>query len=425
MVNEIAIEEETLPLSGECEVQETPYFSDVYGSVHVLDQPAPAGTVVQAISPRGDVVGCFMVGNSGQYGFMRIYGEDTSAATPIPGMRDGELVAFTVSGAPAVATPLFYWTNDHATHQVDLNAVASEGQVLLLSPGWNLFSFRFEPPVPLVGQVLSSIDGKYDRVLGERGIFAPHLADTYNTLHELHTGKGYYARITSTTSINALIEGVSVPVTTPIPLHSGWNWIGYRPETSLPITTALQSIDGHYQRVLSLDKTYDPSLPDYSTLQEMQPGEGYLIYATDVVTLVYPAGDAQARATVTAKGMAPGCSEVAPTPYLSLLYGRLTINDAPAPAGTRVEVVTPRGEVAGCFRTDASGQFGILHVYGEDSTADPPIPGFREGESVSIHINGVPVEGVDITWHNDRELHEVQIETTIRSFFLPLVLKDR
>jgi len=425
MVNEIALEEETLPLGSQCVVQETPYFSEVYGDVTIMiindQQPAPVGTVVQAINPRGDTVGCFTVSSDGLYGFMRIYGEDASANPPIPGMRDGELVAFRVNGAPARATPLFYWHDDHASHRVDLVAGSIEGQSVLFSPGWNLFSFRLNQVVPSVPQVLSSIDGRYDRVLGEEGVYVPDLPDVYNTLRELHAGLGYYLRITSTTSVPALIEGMSTPVTTPIPLHTGWNWIGYLPETTLPITVALQSVEGYYQRVLSLDKTYDPALPEFSTLHEMEPGRGYLIYANDVVTLTYPAGTGMtAHGRVGAR--TAGCGTVSPTPQLTLMYGQVEINGDLAPVGTRVEVVTPRGKVAGCFIVETAGQFGLMHVYGEDATANPVIGGFRPGEPLAFRVNGFPVElSATLTWQDNREPHVVSLSAIVHSLYLPLV----
>ena len=39
-------------------VQPTPNFSEYYGSVSLDGEAAPAGTLVEAYSPRGDKVGC-------------------------------------------------------------------------------------------------------------------------------------------------------------------------------------------------------------------------------------------------------------------------------------------------------------------------------------------------------------------------------
>ena len=423
MVNEIALEQQTVAAQNVCEVQETPYFSEVYGDVTIVEQAAAPGSVIQAINPRGDTVGCFTVDSSGQYGFMRLYGEDTSAEPDIPGLRAGEVVLFRVNGALAVATPTFAWQDDRTVHQVDLAAGIVQGQALLLQPGWNLFSIRLEPPVPSVRQVLSSIEGRYDRVLGENGIYTTALPDSYNTLREIHAGLGYYLRITSATTTNALIEGTPVTTDTAIPLHPGWNWIGYLPTTTLPITQALQSIEGSYQRVLGLNKTYDPALPQFSTLKQLEPGQGYLLFAMSAISLTYPAGGSGSTSEAPAAGP-PLCRSVQPTPLVSLAYGQIEVNGSPAPPGTRVEAVTPRSEVAGCFIVEQPGLFGLMHVYGEDDTATPIIPGFRAGEPLTFRVNGSAADtAISITWQDDRTPHESPLSGALPKYFLPIVVK--
>lgn len=101
-------------------VQSTPYFTVVYGSVEINDQPAVVGTVVEARTPRGEVVGCFVVETPGHYGMMYVYGEDENVSPPIPGMREGEAVTFTVNGTEATASPQLAWSNDHDMHEVVL-----------------------------------------------------------------------------------------------------------------------------------------------------------------------------------------------------------------------------------------------------------------------------------------------------------------
>lgn len=107
-------------------VPTTPYFTIAYGTVQLGGAPAPAGTIVQAVSPRDEVVGCFEVSDTGYYGAVYIYGEDTSASPPIPGLRDGETVTFFVGSAQASASPTLVWHNDRTSHQADLS-VSSPG----------------------------------------------------------------------------------------------------------------------------------------------------------------------------------------------------------------------------------------------------------------------------------------------------------
>lgn len=420
MVNEIALEEETLANAAICQIKTTPSFSQVYGNVVLAGTTAPPGTVVQAISPRGDTVGCFTVTNNGLYGFMRIYGEDSSANPPIPGMRAGELVSFKVSGSPAVATPLFYWQNDKASHPVDLNAATMDGQFILLNPGWNWLSLNLEPPTPLVAQAFSSINGRYDRVLGETGIYDTSLPPVFNSLKEIHAGSGYMMRITGSASVNLLAEGVSLPATTPIPLHQGWNWVGYLPTQTLPVADALQSITGQYQLVLGQNGTYDPALPLFSTLQEMSAGNGYLIYANTATTLIYP--DSSEMGSSLHAPMPANFT--AQTPFFTLVYGEVQLNGMPAPVGTVIEAVTPRGEVAGRAVVKDAGVLAFMSVYGEDETAVPLIPGFKAGEEIMWRINGHPAQSTNsLSWQNDWATHETELNLMGYWAYLPFIQK--
>jgi hypothetical protein len=422
LVNEIALEQETLLRSTGCDVAVTPYFAETYGAVLVNGQAAPAGTLIQAVSPRGDVVGCYLVDNTGQYGLMRIYGEDMTANPPIPGMRDEDRVAFRVDGAPAVASPAFYWQDDKAAYQVDLGAGGIEGQFILMQPLWNLVSFQLEPPNPLVASVLDSIDGRYDRVLAETASYNPDILPVYNSLRELHAGESYYVRLSGETSANLLVEGLRVPVTTPIPLHRGWNWVGYYPTATLPVTYVLQSIAGDYQRVFSLDKTFDPALPEYSTLQTMAPGEGYLIYASQITTLTYPAAPWENGMLKTSKSTTQIPTTVNPTPYFTVMYGQVTINGNPAPAGTQIELLTPRGEVAGHSQIRVPGRLNLTHIYGADEDA---IPGFAAGEPLKFLVNGIPVSvnPSSLTWEDDKSVHFVELSAVIHCAYLPVITR--
>jgi len=104
-------------------VQPTPNFSEYYGSVSLDGEAAPAGTLVEAYSPRGDKVGCVQVSIPGYYPYMRVYGEEGIT----PGMRGNEEVTFKVGGYLATTNPSpVLWFNDWDQHQVSLSATTSD-----------------------------------------------------------------------------------------------------------------------------------------------------------------------------------------------------------------------------------------------------------------------------------------------------------
>jgi len=397
----------------------TPYYTIVYGQITVNGQPAPVGTQVSALNPRGDVVGCFPVTTAGQYGFMRIYGEDATANPPIPGMRDGEVVAFQINGQPAIATPELVWHNDRTAHLVNL--ITQEWRTIHLDSGWNLFSFNVRPSSAAITTVLSSIAGRYDRVLGESGSYDPSLPPMFNSLPYLYAEGGYYIRISGATPVELAVHGAPIAPTSPITLHQGWNWIGYLPQVTWPITQALASIEGCYDLVNDEDDTYAPRLPEFSTLWQMTPGDGYLIRTTRACTLTYPAGSPGLLAVLTGARPASDCGNVARTPDYSMVYGSLIVNGHPAPVGATVEAVTPRGDVAGCFRVTAPGAYGFMRLYGADAAGSST--GFRPGEAVAFRVNGLPATfSSALTWQNDREPHALNLKATFRSILLPLIL---
>jgi hypothetical protein len=281
--------------------------------------------------------------------------------------------------------------------------------------------------VPLLAAVLASIDGKYDRVLGAEGIYDADIPPQFRTLTELHATRSYYLRLDGVASANLLIEGSPLAVSTPIPLQVGWNWVGYLPQTALPVTVALSSLAGSYQRVLGAGgQFYDVRYPTFSTLKQMAPGQGYRIYATQAATLTYPSAAAalapDARPGTPADQAAP--CRVTATPNLLLLFGALTVNDRPAAVGTVVEALTPRGDVAGCFVVDTPGQYGFMALFGEDPTATPAIPGFRPDEPIRLRVNGLETTLAEpIRWQDDLAPRRVDLAATPYRHWLPLIAR--
>jgi len=103
-------------------VQPTPNFSEYYGSVSLDGGAAPAGTLIEAYSPRGDKVGCVQVSVPGYYPYMRVYGAEGTT----PGMYNNEEVTFKVGGHLATTDPSpVIWFNDWDQHEVNLSATSA------------------------------------------------------------------------------------------------------------------------------------------------------------------------------------------------------------------------------------------------------------------------------------------------------------
>ena len=91
-----------------------------------------------------------------------------------------------------------------------------------------------------------------------------------------------------------------------------------------------------------------------------------------------------------------------------------------------LEAVTPRDEIAGRFVVEQPGQYGLMHIYGEDDTALPPIGGFREGEPVRLLVNGFsPKAATQLSWQDDRTPHEMTLQLILHPTYLPLVWRSQ
>jgi hypothetical protein len=107
---------------------------------------------------------------------------------------------------------------------------------------------------------------------------------------------------------------------------------------------------------------------------------------------------------------------------MTVVYGQITVNSGPAPVGTLVEVLTPRGEVAGCALVTREGQYGMMHVYGADDTAQPAIEGLWIEEPLTFRVNGVPASSLaTVLWENDKMTHQTALYAVIHNTYLPLI----
>ncbi len=294
-----------------------------------------------------------------------------------------------------------------------------DAQSIPVAAGWNLNSFAVTPADLATTTVLQSIAGTYAWIQGDGTFFDPALGPEYNTLSELRPEAAYY--IYTTAEEEVALVGTRIPVTTPIALQAGWNWIGYLPDTALPVEQALQSIAGKYQRILSITDSYESLLPENSYLTVLEPGQGYLIHMTEPATLVYPEVSAANAAAPTQASPLSRCN-VAPTPLLTLVYGDVSINGQPAPVGARIEAMSSGGTIAGCFVVQKTGQFGLMHVYGGWDPTQSDETTSKEGEEILWRVNSVAAQSdVSLLWQSDLSPHRLNLATTMKPLYLPLI----
>ena len=175
------------------------------------------------------------------------------------------------------------------TRVVKVNVTEYSVNVTLES-GWDMIGVPLALSNHTLPVVLSSIDGKYERVgyynatiPGMQYYFPAHPG--WSTLEELEPCAGYWINMTE--HCNLAFEGKKFCELSR-DLEDGWNMFSVPygiANKTLP--SALSSIDSKYERVGYYNATipgmqyYFPAHPGWSTLNELEPGAGYWINMTE------------------------------------------------------------------------------------------------------------------------------------------------
>ena len=159
-----------------------------------------------------------------------------------------------------------------------------------LVPGWNWFSVNATGEDMSLNTVLSSVNGSMNYIKSQTSYSEYY--DSYGwwgTLENINNEEMYKATANSS-NIIAFTGSPVEPSEVQIGLSAGWNWVGYTPQTSLGINTALSSINGlaTYIKDQTTYSEYYDSYGWWGTLELMSPYGGYMINTNAEGTLVYP-----------------------------------------------------------------------------------------------------------------------------------------
>jgi hypothetical protein len=89
-----------------------------------------------------------------------------------------------------------------------------------------------------------------------------------------------------------IIGTALTPASTPIPVVSGWNWIGYIPGYKLPVNTALASLPAAEGDIIKSQSAFavyvNNTVGWVGDLKKLTPSNGYLLRMANAGTLTYP-----------------------------------------------------------------------------------------------------------------------------------------
>jgi parallel beta-helix repeat protein len=165
-----------------------------------------------------------------------------------------------------------------------------------LKQGWNLISIPLIQDEQNLTRVLGSIDDYYDAVqwFDNEDNIDPWKHNKIgkafgNALSELNETIGFWIHITQPGDTLFLYNGTQPTSNQTIPLHPGWNMVGYPSLTSYNRTVGLNNLtfDTHVNAIW----TYDSATQKYKELTEsdyFEIGKGYYIHAITECTWAVP-----------------------------------------------------------------------------------------------------------------------------------------
>lgn len=272
-------------------LQDVPFTSENDVVAAFVDGQVRGVATVMEVVPQDEYAAFLTVysnANSGETVSFRLYDASECREHAI-----SETVAFESDGVVGSASELAPYTVSDATLQS-----------ISLVKGWTWISFGVEAADMSAKAVLSQLKAKEgDIIKGQTG-YSQYVNGQgwVGTLDSIKTGMTY--KLQSAEATDLVFIGSPVDVEDhPIKINAGWNWVGYLPDNSLGINTALASLsstatsDDIIKNQFAF-ATY--SNGDWSgSLGTMVPGDGYLMRAGQTGSLVYPGATGQEQSAST------------------------------------------------------------------------------------------------------------------------------
>ncbi|NQU06040.1 MAG: right-handed parallel beta-helix repeat-containing protein [Calditrichaeota bacterium] len=315
---------------------------------------------------------------------------------------------------------------DHS--QADMGALffGENLNPILLESGWNLISSYVEPPDDDMWIIWSYhlTRGYLSRVKDHFGRFLWPKYD-YNNIPGWDVSYGYQVKMNRASRL--YIVGEPLGDDRSIPLPEGWSIAAYYPEQETPVQEALSNIED--QLIFAKDGEghfYWPEY-DFSSMEVLHRGQGYQLYVSEAVELVWNVPDRAASADycVGDSSTLVHFSSVAHTgcnmSILILNTDATNNEDHPAQGGFEVGVFTKNGLCVGAGVITENEACGVA-VWGDDPTTDE-IDGALEKDQLSfLSWNGTQESELQTEWIEGNGTYLTDGFAVVSHNAVPLVL---
>ncbi|KPL14430.1 MAG: hypothetical protein AMS26_10845 [Bacteroides sp. SM23_62] len=373
--------------------------------------PVQIGDVISAEDPDSVICGIFTVDKPAYYGFMPVYKDDDTTPGIDEGAQPGDTITFRINGylAETLGPDNPVWTSHASILHVDLNVEEIDTLNIPLATGWNLISWNVDTPEDSTHTILKEISAKVIVVLGyENGglTYKPGLP-TFSNLQIMDHLHGYWIKMAQADTLVVIGNPVDYQQT-PVYCESGWNLVSYLSESPDSVAHSLETVIDNLVRAYGFKNgamTFDPQMPEFSTLHILCRTFGYWLYLTQNDTLGYPEPlpgvqcpyeDLMLVKMIASAGQNSG--GLIPTNEWVNVFGEgIKLDNKLLPVGTRIYARDPNGITCGEFVVSTPGKFGFMPIYRDDPHSDID-EGCQPGDEISIYFNDFEIP-VKVTWN--------------------------
>jgi len=395
--SETLLEEDFVLIYNAQVVIPTTEWINIYCAEPALDDvPLAPGDIIAAYDPDSVLCGMGMVKESGAYGFIPIYRDDPYSEED-EGAEPGDIITIEINFNQVYTSPVIVWEENG--DRIEVCLFFSENCIeISLDDEWNLISWN----VAYQSNVEDFILGWEECVdiimsFDQGGLtYKPDLPE-YSTLTELDYYHGYWFKMDC--PYDLLICAGEIDPEDFIPVYTGWNLVSYWPKMSYTVEEGFASILDFLLVALGYDgggQTWLPEILKFNSLTDLYPGLGYWVKLSQNMNLYYPGfGVPTGAAKLQSRPLADG---IIPTQRWISLYGKnIAIDETRIQSGSKIEVYSNQGVLCGSAEYDGE-LLKFTPVYGFDNMGGISSGYPKEGETVSILVNGMPVYP-EITWN--------------------------
>jgi hypothetical protein len=246
-----------------------------------------------------------------------------------------------------------------------------------INPGWNWISYNVGLMDSAVNKGLESLSNPQGGLIKGQTAFSSY-SNTLQTwagnLKNLSHLTMYQYKSNAVDSLQLL--GMPVDPSTPIPVTSGWNWIGYLPQRGMRVWEALGSLtplNGDLVKGQFTFAQYVAGLGWIGNLSYMSSPNGYLLKLTNPGTLVYPSlvpGDNSREGDLEKNGLPLAKSDALPYSHWKVkpeAYEQSMNIIAVVERDGEGNILREGDEVGAFMREELRGSSQVIYVQGLDA----------------------------------------------------------